>query len=92
MQKVTGCDFSFPTYTYALVCLPPHPIQQGTPFCALLSTTQDSTPWCFHFWKMHTLEKVSFSAQAGQQGAGHKQQSEQLVMAAPVLLPAIGQE
>lgn len=58
----------------------PHPIQQGTPFCALLSTTQDSTPpppQRFHFWKMHILENVSFSAQAGQQGVGSEQRSEQ---------------
>lgn len=48
----------------------PHPIQQGTPFCALLYTTQDSTPRCFQFWKMYVLEMVSLSAQAGQQGAG----------------------
>lgn len=37
----------------------PYHIQQGISFCGLLYPTQDSTSWCFHFWKMYTLGTVS---------------------------------
>lgn len=80
---------SNPYLCFALVS--PPPIQQGTPLCALLYTTQDSTTWCFHFWKVHTLEKVNLCKLDSRvwDVTALKQQSEQLLMAAPVLLAAM---
>jgi len=87
MQQGDGLQSQLSCIHLCFGLVSPHSTQQHTLFCVLLSASQDS----FHSWKMHTLEKASSSAQAGQQGRG-PEQSEQLVMAAPVLLAAVGQQ